>query len=554
LNNSGHKALRPLAVLRAVSRIVTVVLLMTAVVLIVKLPGSWPSVIAIAIVAASAIGTLAAGLVLGAIRQQLLLRMPDQAHGKVSSEQITPAVEARAESMTLAQAVLFADLITEPRRYFARIAESATLMEGHTLISMKYTIELPARSAGWATMVPLLTKSRGALTDGLKLYNADQKRISSVPFRTQLAHCAAVCRVLVEPAHRAKYVDHIEPILIEHLGANGEVPSIVIHEIVESIRGLYREAKPTARGNTLILVVRQMLDRVAVLVEVEPDAVLADGAKAASPAFRHHRFTLDQDIALINRSWDPRRNIGWRARPWALARNLKALLMVLMDIKHNEVLIPLDNADRARSYHLQCDGLPGVAYLGDQHLDRPADNSIWRIKPLRGQAYSHLYVQEGRAYRGLLFQNSFYEIPPGSTGIATGVAVAAGIGVALLGLSQLHWTPQPISTTGALLLGLPGAVAAFVGVGRTGGFLRGSLIARLSTLVSLVVALIALGNGFIRESSKAFTPTIVADDLVALDDLLVFWLVMWGAQAVNILAVGLLWLYRSFAYWAARTS
>jgi hypothetical protein len=485
LNNSDHRALRPLAVLRAISRIVTVVLLMTAVVLVVNLPGSWPSVIAIAIVAASAIGTLAAGLVLGAIRQQLLLRLPDQAQGKVSSEQITPAVEARAESMTLAQAVLFADLITEPRRYFARIAESATLMEGHTLISMKYTIELPARSAGWATMVPLLTKSRGTLTDGLKLYNADQKRISSVPFRTQLAHCAAVCRVLVEPARRAKYVDHIEPTLIEHLGANGEVPSIVIHEIVESIRGLYRDAKPTARGNTLILVVRQMLDRVAVLVEVEPDAVIADGAKAASPAFRHHRFTLDQDIALINRSWDPRRNIGWRARPWALARNLKALLMVLMDIKHNEVLIPLDNADRARSYHLQCDGLPGVA---------------------------------------------------------------------LLGLSQLHWTPQPISTTGALLLGLPGAVAAFVGVGRTGGFLRGSLIARLSTLVSLVVALIALGNGFVRESSKAFTPTIVADDLVALDDLLVFWLVMWGAQAVNILAVGLLWLYRSFAYWAARTS
>jgi hypothetical protein len=102
---------------------------------------------------------------------------------------------------------------------------------------------------------------------------------------------------------------------------------------------------------------------------------------------------------------------------------------------------------------------------------------------------------------------------------------------------------------------LPGAIIAFLGLGRTGGFLRGSFRARLSTLVSLVIALLGTVASVVVERDDPYSPTLLSEDMTgALDPIVAFAAIVIGVQLLNTAWIIGLWLYRSYVYWAARTS
>jgi len=542
-----------LRILRRVFQVFCGLFIVLCAVLVIVLGPSWPSVVGVVDYLGLAVICGILALVAAGIRQWRVFRAPEDPPRSLSEELALEDVAEWGARIELEQAELFCNLILDPATFFLRIAESATPMEGHTLLSSKLTAELPAGLLSKGVMLPVLVKDRGVLTDGLKIFDGDGHRTSSVATRQQVGFLGAVCRHYVtaagDQALFEAYRDTAESGVVRILTAQQPVDGVDFLEVIAALDALTIRAKDPSRIQVLALFLRELRTRVPLLVELTEST-----PNLSTPIGSLVRITVDQDIALTDRDWigDTGAKRFPRIRRWFL--NARFLVMVVFGVKANEILIPVDNADRCQSYHLQCKGLPDVAYLGDQHLDRVNDGSSRRIKARRGQSYSHLYIQEGKEYSGLYFQNSFYEIPPGSTGLAVAVAFAALFGLWLLGWHQLKWTEDTQLGTATVLLGLPGAIAAFLGFGRTAGFLRGSFRARLSTIVSLITALVGLTSVALASRSTPYASDLMARDLAMLPPIFIFWLVLLGTQSVNLVATVCLWLYRAFIYWTAKTS
>lgn len=543
-------------VIRRTFEVLALLILIVAVIRIAREVPTWDVIFSVLLQVATAVIAWLFSLVADGLRQRQVLKNAASVERPVDVVALKRDVDQQG-AMSLERAQLFASLLIHPADYFLRIAESANPMEGHTTVSSKYTIALPVVNLNESVVLPLMLKDRGVLTDGLKVLNAEGKRLSSVVQRTQIGFLAAVCRSLITAGSDKKtltqYIREVEPRVLKVLSSKVPGSAIEYLELLDSIYAIRDTSKSPEWIDIIPLYLRELRTRIPILVEVPPLDPSKPLSKDIGGSRTIVRYTVDQDIPLAGKTWDSFRGSKWDDFK-RLLRNAVLLVFVVLGVRPNRVLVPLDNADRCQSYHLQCDGPPDLVYLGDQYLDPPMDGSTWEFKPRRGQSYSHLYVQDGQQYKGRHFESVFYEIPPGSTGIAAAVAFAGSFGLAILGLHQLRWSPDPSFGSATLVLGLPGAIAAFVGFGRTAGFLRGSFRARISTIVSLLTALVGLMSVALVTRTTVYSATIVSTDLSDLPPIFIFWLVLFGVQSLNLVSVTSLWIYRAFVYWAAKTS
>jgi hypothetical protein len=514
-------------------------------------------VVQIVTIAVLGVVMIGSSLLVNAIRERVSHRRPEPTWGAPQILDASDEVDRRMGAMSSPEANLFRSLILEPSAHFLRIAEHATPGPGHTLVATNFTVQLPITPGGTIGL-PIVLKERGPLIDGLKVYDHGGTRVSTIPYRHQVAYLGAVFRQLVEDAVGSKgaadYRHWIEPDVLRILSSQLPADATDYLRVTDRLWELFvAEKADMPRAGISILLLRALHTRTPVLIPLrrEVDDELDRDDVAAPARDWLVRLGCEQDIGLAGKNWEGRSNLLWIRRPF---RTLKLFLSLVLGVHSTEILIPVDNADRCQSYHLQCFGPEGVTYLGDQFLANPNDGSSIRLKSRRGQSYSHLYIQDGKEFTGRHFSSTFFEVPPGATGVAAAVSVAVLVGVFVMGWNHLHWSPESQVGILSLLIGLPGALAAVLGLGRTGGFLRGSILARISTIASLIAALAALVTASTLVRNTPWSEALIAEDLENLPPILISWLVLAGAQAANVVLTTLLWTYRTFVYWSVKTS
>jgi hypothetical protein len=491
-------------------------------------------------------------LVVHIIRQWVMFRLPDIRPLNGFTVDAT-GIEAEFDRIDTDHAQLFASLLLEPARYFVRIAESVLPQAGHTQISAKMSITLPEFTQ--RMLIPLVISERGELLDGLKIFDGSGHRISSTGRELSVSFTAAVFRRLIHDIGGDEllgaYVSNVEVHVLAVLTspAADYLPYLLA---VDDILAL--DVPPDARGNLYFVtfLLQELSARSPTFVEFPTDCGSEQPARTAAGI--RLRLTVDRDSPLIGRRFDAL--TGSISKAWLkdIYSNAFLLLKIVIGVRPNNVGVPLDNADRCKSYHLQVDGDPDEVYLGDQHLPIVTDGSRVHVKGRRGQSYSHILIQNGRNYTGRYFSTWFYEIPPGAVGYSAVVAFASLLGLCVFAITQLHWVPGATNTLATALFGLPSAVAAFLGLGRSRRFLSESIVARASTIGSLAASIIGLTATLVLTRSEQYTGTLFSEDIAILRPVLIAWAVLVGAQTLNLIWVGLQFLYRSIVYWFARKS
>jgi hypothetical protein len=512
-----------------------------------------------------------AALVLRSIQVFGVLRAERKIPDASDIDEICKASKQIYDRVPYEAASAFLGALLRPQTYIQRITESVDLHEGHVAVSTTYTVDLAKTISTGAQYFPIDLIERGVLADGLKLTDNDNKRVSSIIRLAATSYLLAVSRRLIEKAGgssaTALYEKKAERGVAEVIASHAPVDAIVFFETVADLSDIANDlAEPNKKYIYEVIGMLFLLRPwYPLLVDVHKwsNAESTSGLKKSagdvgttandelsiSPVITSYtRFQVAQNRILKRRLLNRLAGVG------DFFRNFRLLLMFIFGVYNNDVLVPLDNAERALSYHLQTNGVEGT-YLGDQHLEQATNAGVHQIKPRQGQNYSRLYVSQGHDYRGRTFQSWFFETPPGSVGIATGIAFASLFGLVLLGVSQLHWISSGPINAFSLLLGFPGAILGFLGLGRTGGFFRGSLRARISNIASLGAALTGLAcAALVARSTNLTGAHLIASDLHLLPPALVFWSVLLGLQAINLVIIFFIWLYRVFVYWSTVTN
>lgn len=179
---------------------------------------------------------------------------------------------------------------------------------------------------------------------------------------------------------------------------------------------------------------------------------------------------------------------------WLRTRSLVDWARTLFGIRVTAISVPLYNAGRALSYHLEVVG-PEQTYLARQStFEGEAEKDVPGFvvaSRRRGQRHAHLYVRASGHTDLLAFNALFYERMPGSMAPAAvsaiSVAVLTWLAYASIGRTGLfdNWEYA------ALVLAFPAAISIWVGVDSERRLLQGVLSARISTLLTVAVGVIA---------------------------------------------------------------
>lgn len=417
----------------------------------------------------------------------------------------------------------YLDGVMYPNYLFERITESAVPWHRSVRMSSTYTVSigrLPSSVQPLDLVIPLFLFPRGQLQDGLRVFEGGDKRVSTIPQRHVVAFSAAVARDQIRGCGKAayrEYLESVEPTVLS-LWTSDQTPS---RAALDRLRAevLALPAKPKKR--------RALETAAGYLIELARfhPVCVAIGHEEISKSVWPHIFRFRLEHRIIP---EIRLEGQW------LVRKADWLRLVL-GVELNRINIPLVNAVRARSYHLEVAGPEGT-YLASQELIgvvETAKNRV-RMQPRRAQRRAHLYLQgveEDEVASEAQFQTAYFERSPGSFAMLTASAISAYLlacalaysrGFDLNGLIDGVGAPASNLATSVLaaLLALPIGVATW---NRARQPLHPSLLSRFLTF-----AVIAL----------SFATFVVA--VIGIDSSTPQGVVVWVAILTALFAVSLL--------------
>ncbi|MFC4018842.1 hypothetical protein ACFOW4_12945 [Micromonospora sp. GCM10011542] len=425
---------------------------------------------------------------------------------------------------------MFVELIVDPASSRSRLTETIDLDERAVTQQVSISFTLPdAEDGGRALYIPVLQPMKGELVDNFHLWSAGGGSIPTLSYEETTRLAAAGLRLILmeifagkdapsPPTTLEEPVRAAELALLQIVATRGPLNGKRVHGrmdvILEEIKFPNDESKERVRKY------------VAALSWSYPIV-----AVVAAPDASSGRFLLKYEPTFI---------------PASLTRSWRGLLRLGLGLKPDKVAIPVELALTAESYHLRVNA-PTNKYVLKQFLQcrhcrvlltrqwrgkEPAgmpeekngsgkedpdrkllcahqldstrtgqDDLVtdhhFRVRRKRGQNFVHVYMRGySRAapkLRDLQLITGFKETPPGARGRATVTALATTLLIAVAG--NLVTDPQGAQVGGlpALMLALPAVAASWFGVSSDkDALVGGSLLARLSLVVSGVVSVIAV--------------------------------------------------------------
>lgn len=400
-------------------------------------------------------------------------------------------VIARADELSTIQtreATTFLYLMVEPNSFIDRISESVEPMTRS--VSTTTTLSMHVEGyEGDRLVVPVVLRQRGSTADGLRFAGPSDERLSSLIALEVNAYCLAVIRRVlasVSPVVLAQYLVRIEP-SVAVLISRDKIASLAERDaVLGAIQSLAPEPAEAVQILAVVKLVRTLFARQPICVPVvleRPSSPVIDSEPVTSHTFRirltaRRRTTVKYEVS----SGLPAMLDGW-------AR-------VLFGIREASLNVPLVNAARAKSYHLQVLGLENT-FLASQTILRnrvvtrfPA-HVVAEVR--RGQRHGHLYISGALRSAGYDYHARFFERMPGSMGPAAMSALSVAI-LTWLAYSAVGRVDSDLFNSWeypTLVLAFPAAISIWVGVETEKKLLQGVLAARVSTISTIAFAIAA---------------------------------------------------------------
>lgn len=397
---------------------------------------------------------------------------------------------ARSRELPAMEASVAVDLvlmIIDPTDYFERISETVEPLSRSVSVTMTAVVRLNGTAEQWVA-IPVLLRPRGRVEDGVR-FEGPVGRLTSMTQGEAASHILSALRAIIAASGEkalAKYESSIEPDVALLLVSDDPKEASFVSRIADAIGKL----PGSHRATTLAVAarfVRRLQSSIPVLVPVR----LGNGDRA--PGIHVGSGKADFRIRISVR----RRTIvrvNYKKTSVASKRRSRVeWIRSLFGIRPTTINVPLVNAERSSSYHLQVVG-PEHTYLARQSVidddERPANwPGLLHASQRLGQRHAHLYSRNVTGGGDLVYRAQFFERMPGS--MAPAAASALSVAVLLwLAFCAIVIADETMGSWefAALVLAFPAAISLWLGVDPDRRLLQGVLVSRASTLVTIGLA------------------------------------------------------------------
>jgi hypothetical protein len=429
---------------------------------------------------------------------------------RLQEEISAPSFEYRAGPL-----IAFIELITSPAEYRSRVAETIDL-EGrgiHKRVSVEFVLPDSDLDNEYFYL-PVLQPGKGDLVDNFRLIDGSGSSLTNMSYLETVELAAIGLRALLIIAAGMQYSQWTtrtrtaELILLELIARRGPSPARSIRRSIK--RGLkLLEGRASRDTKDLIRTYLSSLSTSYPIVAVVPKSLIV-----------MNRVLLRYEQTIM---------------PSSQSVGLSGKVRIGIGVRPSQVILPLDLAMTASSYHLRING-PAEKYVVEQIL-RCADcrqrvqragqrtqtvscvhaqgngdppDSHFHLRGRFGQNFTHLYMRgyASQAYKDTRFEIlvRFNETPPGSRAVAAVTALTALIFIWVIGHLASNHEIISNSDLPAVLLALPAVAASWFGLAAGSEALVGSsLHARLSLMFSGILSVASVVVYLLQDASMAVT-------------------------------------------------
>lgn len=447
------------------------------------------------------------------------------------------AVGASSLVVSPEQAYFFTNAIAAPATVRARVKDYISPATRAMNVVTEHTIQVRNHGGTDPLLMPLLVIKKGILLDSLKITDSAGGICQSFAFHESVQIIGQILLALVRADSEkmaARYQKDVEADLMALIGsASGKaIDPMEVGKVLGHLKAIVGRSET---GRSAVFLANVFAYHYAVIVGLS-----SPGQTSLS------RLTLTTTERQLLPMVVPRFRLVWPA-PYLLDRMRK-----VFGVRPNTFVLPLQKADLCKSYHLEFMGPEGT-YLARQRIVDWSDESesYGRLRARFGQRYAHLYIRASAKSDGsskdplplarARIELSFFERPPGSLGAATLAALACAV-LILVGGRIAYVPDAPRGDLVAVLLAFPGIAAAWVGLDRSTGAFGGTLAARLSAAMTLIVALVGTAM-YLRAVPRLFQVDQVR--LWGTEDV---WALLTAVAVLNVGWVGYAWLRRAILY------
>ena len=450
---------------------------------------------------------------------------------------LVAAIDSLEPQISLDWAITFAGMLATPSRYFMRVAETVRTASRSMTVDGTYQLSLPPGPNGGTALIPLLRVRAHQSADSVTVTAASGEALPTLNYDQRLAAMGAIVRKFVSQASASitkMYIEKLEQSFVHILAAESPNPSLGLTELQAHLMDL----DPALSKKN-----RQILQSAAWLMQL---LVTQRPMIVVCPTFQTNG-TPRQDLVLhVGSRLVPRYRLVARTR----ADLFRDRLRLFMGVRPTNLTVSLANASLTKAYHLEVIGPPGT-YLARQHVETGDVSGATAPVALKardrlGQRYGHIrIIGDNPSLARLGFYTAhFFERVPGSIATATLSALAAVTLIWVSCFSQLGISNGSASDLVAVLLAVPALMGTWTGFDRQTTLFGGTLVAKFSSLITVVLSLSAAAYFVLgpREASGLPMPKVLVDRAGAH-----VWLILGSLITLNLAGSAMSWALRSAA-------
>lgn len=493
----------------------------------------------------------------------------------VSKVLITPGKKPLRTSSKIAECIaghddfahsasIFLQMLLEPAAQIVRISETVEQHNRSLSIASSFVIRLPVPTGPYRLAVPLWLSRRGYLESGLRIQNSDGQRMSTLGREETSIFIAASFRYYIQKCSDKvidAYVDRdLERKVVSVLAGPQRTPRDGMELLIRELCSLARNEDEYFILSLISRAIRRLNKKYPICIEVSgPGSAQAKAEDEREQRTTTLRVSMERRILSLKNGargdsghaaenrW---RRLVSRVREW-FNQPIEQKVMAArqwLGIRSSTIMVPLINADRAKSYHLQLKGPEGTYVARQNIVSRPRSSQLGsglapqataiQYAERQGQRHAHLYLQDASGFSRSYFECRFYERMPGSVGPSTLAALAAFV-IILICASSFYVKPSgPDSNLVSVLLAAPAVMGAWAGFDAARTLSGGTLVARVSAISTIILALAAA-------LVYAGYPFILSKTGPQFNDFIKFvWIMLVGLAALNVISIGLSWFIR----------
>ncbi len=412
-----------------------------------------------------------------------------------------------SQRLSADQRLFLFHVLVSPAAHISRISESVSFQGKSLEVKTTTTFIFPEDGALEVAVLPVMMQKRGVMTDGLQVTDQANIRLSTLA----RSDAEAILVMLVDallPAGRSPALDNAITALRKKAirivrSSDPAIAYSTYGEFSSALRALRADSTIAATMDYLDSLVFKISEFYPVLAVLSP--IVAIGPNQST--LEHSKVggvgpsnELPRYVRVVTRRLDQRvfvpedKPTGFVGKFLGFTRWMRRAI----GVREPVLKLAVDGADRADSFHLEVVSPRGMVVsttsLSDvkSGSEEGIDARRVALEPIGGQTSAHYYVQRAKNLTSYRAITTFREVAPGSIGESM---ISAGILCVLvfaIVLGHGGMKSELLAVLGPLVFAGVGAGSIWQGVVQTREPFGGRLLARISSIVTMSLAVSAI--------------------------------------------------------------